>query len=334
MYIVIGADGREYGPATTEDIGRWITEGRCNAQTRVRRADSVEWRPLVEYPELAAFLAGTEAHPISSPDKLPPGTLPLVPHVDSRQVELSPSECIGRAWRTVTSAGAGIIFGAVVLWLFILIGLGILSRIPLAGLLVIPASWVIQGPLIGGLCYLILRVLRGQEAELADLFAGFRYRFVQLFLGWLVTGVLLALTSVPGGLVSGMGAISIVLAETAEWLKAIGATLIALGFLLMLIPVTYLAVCWWFVLPLIMEKGLDFWPAMKLSRRVVHRHWGRVFLLALLILGINVLGALACCIGLLFTLPLSFTAAMHAYEQLFTWYGHTGPVQPTPASIG
>ena len=36
MYTIVGADGREYGPATADQVRRWIAEGRANAQTRVR----------------------------------------------------------------------------------------------------------------------------------------------------------------------------------------------------------------------------------------------------------------------------------------------------------
>ncbi len=36
MYKIIGADGKEYGPVTSEQVRQWITEGRANAQTKVQ----------------------------------------------------------------------------------------------------------------------------------------------------------------------------------------------------------------------------------------------------------------------------------------------------------
>ena len=36
MYEIIGADGKEYGPISFEQIRQWIAEGRVNAQTRVQ----------------------------------------------------------------------------------------------------------------------------------------------------------------------------------------------------------------------------------------------------------------------------------------------------------
>jgi TM2 domain-containing membrane protein YozV len=71
MYKIIGADGREYGPVTVEQIHQWIREGRANAQTKVQPEGSTEWKALGEIPEFAA------APPATSPPTLPPpGTRP------------------------------------------------------------------------------------------------------------------------------------------------------------------------------------------------------------------------------------------------------------------
>src|SRR5690242_4920490 len=51
MYRIIGADGREYGPITTEQLRQWIAEGRANAQTKVLLEGTTEWRPLSSFPE-------------------------------------------------------------------------------------------------------------------------------------------------------------------------------------------------------------------------------------------------------------------------------------------
>jgi TM2 domain-containing membrane protein YozV len=72
MYKIIGADGREYGPVTVEQLHQWIREGRANAQTKVQPEGSTEWKTLVEIPGFAA------APPAASPPTLPPaGTRPV-----------------------------------------------------------------------------------------------------------------------------------------------------------------------------------------------------------------------------------------------------------------
>jgi Domain of unknown function (DUF4190)/GYF domain 2 len=57
MYRIIGADGREYGPVTADQLRGWIAEGRVNAQTRALVEGAALWKPLVEYLEFAPLLA-------------------------------------------------------------------------------------------------------------------------------------------------------------------------------------------------------------------------------------------------------------------------------------
>ncbi|MCU0785075.1 MAG: DUF4339 domain-containing protein [Verrucomicrobia bacterium] len=54
MYKIIGADGKEYGPITADQLKQWITEGRANAQTKVLAEGGTEWKTLAEIPEFAA----------------------------------------------------------------------------------------------------------------------------------------------------------------------------------------------------------------------------------------------------------------------------------------
>ena len=51
MYRIIGADGREYGPITADQLRQWIAEGRANAQTKVLPEGTTEWKALGEFPE-------------------------------------------------------------------------------------------------------------------------------------------------------------------------------------------------------------------------------------------------------------------------------------------
>jgi hypothetical protein len=52
MYKIIGADGKEYGPISAEQVKQWITEGRANAQTKVLAEGTTEWKALGDFPEL------------------------------------------------------------------------------------------------------------------------------------------------------------------------------------------------------------------------------------------------------------------------------------------
>jgi hypothetical protein len=74
MYKIIGADQKEYGPITGEQIRFWITEGRVNAQTKACAEGSTDWKTLGSFPEFseafglgaASASAGTSFGPIGS----------------------------------------------------------------------------------------------------------------------------------------------------------------------------------------------------------------------------------------------------------------------------
>src|SRR5579863_5526917 len=56
MYKIIGTDGQQYGPVGADQIRRWLAENRANAQTLVQGESSIEWKPLISFPELASDL--------------------------------------------------------------------------------------------------------------------------------------------------------------------------------------------------------------------------------------------------------------------------------------
>jgi len=105
-----------------------------------------------------------------------------------------------------------------------------------------------SGILTGGLYFACLRRMRGETASVGSVFDGFKVCFVQLLL---------------------VGSISSVLSS--------------LGFLLCALPWVYLQVAWVLALPLVADKGIEFWSAMELSRKVVTRVWFKMFLLLVLI---------------------------------------------------
>jgi len=53
MYKIIGADQKQYGPVSADEIRQWITEGRINAQTLLQADGQSDWRPLSSFPEFA-----------------------------------------------------------------------------------------------------------------------------------------------------------------------------------------------------------------------------------------------------------------------------------------
>ena len=66
-YTIIGGDQKEYGPITGEDLRKWISEGRLNAQSLAKAESDAEFRPLATFPELADAFAPQAAMPAAPP---------------------------------------------------------------------------------------------------------------------------------------------------------------------------------------------------------------------------------------------------------------------------
>jgi TM2 domain-containing membrane protein YozV len=56
MYRIIGVDGQQYGPVTAEQMRRWLSENRVNAQTLAQAEGSPDWKPLIAFAEFGADL--------------------------------------------------------------------------------------------------------------------------------------------------------------------------------------------------------------------------------------------------------------------------------------
>jgi|688.fasta_scaffold178584_3 hypothetical protein len=56
LYHIIGADSREYGPVSLDQLKQWLNEGRLNPQSRVRAEDSADWMALGDLPEFKTTL--------------------------------------------------------------------------------------------------------------------------------------------------------------------------------------------------------------------------------------------------------------------------------------
>jgi len=67
MYRVKGADQKEYGPISTEQVRQWIQENRLNRFSLAEKEGEPGWKPLGQFPEFGELL------PPSPP---PTGALP------------------------------------------------------------------------------------------------------------------------------------------------------------------------------------------------------------------------------------------------------------------
>lgn len=319
MYRIIGADQKEYGPVSAEQLRQWIAQGRASGASLVRPEGATEWQPLSNFPELAEALAG--AVPPTGSEHVHGPQTGLSYEVLSRDYDLDIGRCVGGSW-DLLKGNFGMIFGGSAIYMLVQGGISLLAQIPIVGILLGLANLIVSGPLTGGLYLFLLKNIRHQPNDVGDVFSGFRISFGQLVLGYLVPALLSILAALPGA------ASLIYPVYLMAHHNAVSPGLIlwaGVGFLVLIVPTIYLSVSWIFTLPLIIDRQMDFWPAMGASRKMVGKHWGAVFALLVVCGLINVGGVLVCCIGLFISLPISIGALMYAYESIFS-----APVGPAP----
>jgi capsular polysaccharide biosynthesis protein len=146
---------------------------------------------------------------------------------------------------------------------------------------------------MGGLYLYYLKKIRGEPVRVETAFSGFSHSLLHLILASFVTGVLTVL-----------------------------------GFLCLILPGIFLCVAWLFTLPLVIDKRLDFWPAMRVSLKTISKHWWKFLGFLIILALVNLGGLLLCLVGVFITLPISFAALMYAYEDIVNPPG-LPPVLPT-----
>ena len=139
---------------------------------------------------------------------------------------------------------------------------------------------ILQGPMIAGFHIFTMKKLLGRRAEFADLFLGFNY-----FVPTLVASLVIAL-------------------------------FVSLGLVLCIIPGLVVAAMYSFTYLFIVDKRMDFWPAMQASHAVVKRDYAGFTLFLLLLLLVGLLGLLCCVVGIFVAIPVIYAAITVAYKEI------------------
>lgn len=232
--------------------------------------------------------------------------------------EVDISDRLGASWNTFQK-NMGIMIGATVL---VYICIMAANMIPYLSMIL---GMVLSGPLMAGLWKFYVEINRGREGTINDAFSGFGPSFWQLVLVNIVTSVITMLCMLPmiltliglfgAAFVSGayQGNVDSIPTEFG----AVGAFLLVGTLLFGIGAVFFLTTVWLYALPLVIDKGLAFWPALELSRKMVLKHfWGTLglYIVCGLLTGI---GAMMCGVGLLFTGPIAFGAIVWQYDRIF-----------------
>ncbi|HRI16726.1 MAG TPA: DUF4339 domain-containing protein [Verrucomicrobiota bacterium] len=297
-------DHQIVGPIEPEEFNARVDEGVIGPDTLVWGEGLATWTPWSQVQP-----------PVQSASAAPP--------FGTRDVSVSVGQIWPVAWEWFQRQPwkvIGLIIGTTLLIALVeLASLALNFILPVASSL---AAALVVGPLQTGVLLMLLVWIRGGRLELATVWRCFGPRYWPLALGQMVLQVVFTVV----GLITAVGLVPMLLVaykigqdpESLPPAIALSALLIggAVG-MVGVIVYFYLAVAWLFAPLLILDKGLDFWPAMKLSRRIAYLHpWGFSWFL-LVVSTFAFAGILLFGIGLAVTLPLGALMLVLAYEQQF-----------------
>jgi hypothetical protein len=145
-------------------------------------------------------------------------------------------------------------------------------------IVIVAGAGVLHGPLAVGFYLAALKRMSGRTPQVGDLFNGF-----SVFLPTLIASLLIS-------------------------------ALAFVGLLLCIIPGLIVPALFVFAYLFVMDKRMDFWPAMQASHEVVKKDYFGFIMFVLALGAINFCGALLCGVGLLATIPLTYGATLAAYR--------------------
>jgi hypothetical protein len=137
--------------------------------------------------------------------------------------------------------------------------------------------FVVNAYLQGGFHLLLLRIARGERAELADLFSANRF-FWRLF-----------------------------------WGNVLFTLLTYVGLALLIVPAVFVMLIFWPFSYVIVDQNVGVVEAFRRSRELTTGNLLAIFILGLAMMGINMVGQMACYVGMIFSVPLTALIFAVAY---------------------
>lgn len=234
----------------------------------------------------------------------------MTPEMEFRSHAIAPIECLKEGWETIKDR----------YWLF----LGITFVAMLIGGAV---PVVLIGAMMCGLYLCLFAKMRGEPVEFGTLFKGFDY-----FMPGLVAA---AIQTLPVLVIVGVGQVIFVAFTLIVLPRGRGESppaIFWLGLILFVLFVIVISMAvqalFLFAYPLIVDRKLSGWEATKASYRAAIQNFGGILGLIFLMLGLGILGLLACYIGVFLLMPVSFATYAAAYRRVFP--DTTAPAIPSP----
>jgi uncharacterized membrane protein len=217
---------------------------------------------------------------------------------------VEPVECIKRGWELVKPQ----------YWLFVgivIVGMLVASVVPL---------YILMGPMMCGIYMALLQTRRGNPIEFGILFKGFDH-FGDALIATLLHMVPIMVLIVPTYIGFYVGIF--VMAGTSRtgepdpgmFLGFVG--IFGVIVLLIMVLVIALSVLFTFAYPLIVDRKLSGFNAVKLSIRAGLANFWPLLGMMLLTGLLTACGVMLCFVGIYLVVPVTYAAIATAYEQVF-----------------
>lgn len=285
QYFIVTADGQKSGPYDLVGVVKKIRNGSVGKDAMVATDKKPAPAPIASFAELAEFLNEQSTEETRSEEA----------H-DMKSVTLAAR--LRNGWAFLQNNQLSTIFSGL-LTLFIIFLAGIVGLFFPTPLLTIGYSlvFVVIQFAFSAYIYSVLRMVRGQPVDVSFI----RAKVKPVAKPLLTTSVMMSLFLIIGLLLMLSG----------------GQVLAIIGLVIASLPGFYLMSLFIFAPLLILDKDMEFWEALELSRKTVQKsgveNTGVIFSLLI----INFLAGMVFLIPLIISLPITIAAIAEMYDETF-----------------
>jgi len=213
-------------------------------------------------------------------------------------------------------------------------GCSMVGSLPyIGGCISLGVAIFVQPPLFAGLFYAVARVIDGSKAQAGEVFEGFRQRYWPSVVAVLLpVGISFGVSLLIGGAILGLAMAADGGGADEETVIIVALAVgLPLAFILGLVMLLFV-----FSLVAVWDHPESGWEAMKDSVRLVKAHYvstlGLTLLFGLITAAAALLGAIACCVGVFFTLP--FVTVWMTATLIYLYRSWTGQPMVQPLAEG
>jgi membrane-anchored glycerophosphoryl diester phosphodiesterase (GDPDase) len=210
---------------------------------------------------------------------------------------IKPTECLKEAW-TLIKPQYWLLFAVTII------------GIMLGGM----TMYILLGVMMCGIYLCYLQAIDGQKVEIETLFKNFKYFLPSLLLVIVMIVpaiIVIAVIYVPLLIAMIMGS---KLSQSELMTLLFGSFAVEIVVAIIMVCLHTLLM---FAFPLIVDRNLSSFQAMKLSAKAVWKNLGGVTGIWVLMFLLNLAGMLVFCVGIYFTIPLLLATQLVAYRKVF-----------------